>query len=217
MIEPIIIGSGSSGNATLLDSILIDCGMPSRAIVPYMKKLQLVLLTHIHCDHFKPSTLRRIYSERPSVRYVCGEHLAGPLIDAGIPPSMIDVVSPGQIYDYGKFEIEPVELVHNVRNFGYKIRFCTGESAIYATDTNSLDGIEAKDYTFYFIEANHGEKEIHDRIKRKALDGEYAYEYDAARNHLSREKADAWIYRMAGVNSLIYYMHEHRDHIKATS
>ena len=133
-------------SATFLDGILIDCGMPSRAIVPYMKKLRLVLLTHIHCDHFKPSALRRIYSERPSVRYVCGEHLVGPLIDAGIPPVMIDVVSPGQIYDYGKFEIEPVELVHNVPNFGYKIRFSTGESAIYATDTNSLDGIEAKDY-----------------------------------------------------------------------
>lgn len=209
MIEPIVIGTGSRGNATLLDCILIDCGMPSRAILPYFKRIKLVLLTHIHCDHFKPSTLRRIHSERPSVRFVCGEHLAGELISLGISPIMIDVVSPGQTYDYGLFEIEPLELVHNVRNFGYKIRFHTGETAIYATDTNSLDGISAPNFTWYFIEANHGEKEIHERIKRKALENQYAYEYDAARNHLSREKADDWLYRMASPNSLIYYMHEH--------
>lgn len=217
MREPVIIGTGSTGNATLLDGILIDCGMPSRAILHYIKQIKIVLLTHSHCDHFKASTIWRIYSTRPSVRYVCGEHMVHMLHEVGIPLTLIDIVSPGNIYDYGEFEIEPVELVHNVTNFGYKIKFSDGERAIYATDTNSLDGIEAKNYNWYFIEANHGEAEIRERIKMKALDNQYAYEYDAARNHLSREKADAWIYRMAGANSLIYYMHEHRDHIKATS
>jgi phosphoribosyl 1,2-cyclic phosphodiesterase len=211
MTDPVIIGTGSTGNATLLDGILIDCGMPYRAIAPYIKDIKIVLLTHSHCDHLKISTLRRIYCERPSVRYVCGDHLLPYLTDSGISPLQIDLVCPGMLYDYGNFEIEPVELVHNVPNFGYKIHFWSGERAIYATDTNSLYGIEAKGYTWYMIEANHGEAEIRERIKEKVMANEYAYEYDAERNHLSREKANEWLYKMVCPSSKIYYMHEHKN------
>ena len=45
-----IIGTGSTGNAVLLNNeILIDCGLPMKKIRPHAKGIKLVLLTHIHC------------------------------------------------------------------------------------------------------------------------------------------------------------------------
>ena len=38
---------------------------------------------------------------------------------------------------------------------------------IYATDTNSLDGITAKNYDVYLIEVNYVTEEIQQKIKRK--------------------------------------------------
>lgn len=44
-----IIGTGSSGNAVVINgSILMDCGLPWNKIKPYAKNLKIVLLTHIH-------------------------------------------------------------------------------------------------------------------------------------------------------------------------
>lgn len=44
-----IISTGSDGNATILeDFVLIDCGVPYKTLEPYVSKLKLVLLTHIH-------------------------------------------------------------------------------------------------------------------------------------------------------------------------
>ena len=48
-----IIATGSDGNAVVInDIVLIDCGVPFKALKPYYKKLKLVLLTHIPADHF---------------------------------------------------------------------------------------------------------------------------------------------------------------------
>lgn len=50
-----IISTGSKGNAVVINGrILIDCGVPFKALEPVKKDLRLVLLTHIHSDHFNP-------------------------------------------------------------------------------------------------------------------------------------------------------------------
>jgi len=49
MIEYVIISTGSKGNAVIANkAVLIDCGVPFKALKMYYKKLKLVLLTHIH-------------------------------------------------------------------------------------------------------------------------------------------------------------------------
>lgn len=63
-----VIATGSSGNAVVLNkNILIDCGVSWKAIKPYAKDLRLVLLTHIHGDHFNPRTVRALHRERPGL------------------------------------------------------------------------------------------------------------------------------------------------------
>lgn len=209
-MEYVIISTGSKGNAVILNNeILIDCGVTYKSIKPYVKDLKLVLLTHIHCDHFKPETIRKLASERPTLRFGCGKWLAQSLVACGVQKWRIDVYPPNIRNRYTKdFEIAMIPLVHNVQNCGYKMKI-NGEKIFYATDCNSLDGIEAKDYDLYMIEANYEDEEIQQRIAEKEANGQYAYETEVLKNHLSKAKADDFIAKNAGVNSRYIYLHGH--------
>lgn len=212
-MTPTIIATGSSGNATFIEryGVLIDCGVTRAALAPYFRQIRLVLLTHRHSDHLNARTIATIHNRRPTVRFGCGVFLVSRLLEIGVSPDRIDVMRADRSYSYSEFEVSPITLTHNVPNFGYRLHGADGSKLIYATDTGNLDGIEAKNYDYYLIEANHGEDEIRERMKLKTMGGEYAYEYDAAKNHLSREKANDWLAENVGVNGVIYYMHEHYE------
>ena len=211
-MEYVIISTGSKGNAVILNGeILIDCGVPYKSIKPYVKDLKLVLLTHIHSDHFKPETIRKLASERPTLRFGCGKWLAQSLIACGVQKWRIDVYPPNIRNRYTKdFEIAMIPLIHNVQNCGYKLHI-NGEKIFYATDCNSLDGIDAKDYDLYMVEANYEDSEIQERIAEKEANGEYVYEYQVLHNHLSKQKADDFIIRNQGESSRFVYLHGHID------
>lgn len=199
-----IISSGSEGNAVIyFNSIMVDCGVPFSLTNPYVKDMQLVLLTHIHSDHFNLSTIKRLAFERPSLRFGCGEFLAEYL--QGI--RNVDVYQPGKIYDYGQFKISPVILYHDVKNFGYRI-FKNDKRVFHATDTFTLDGITAKGYDLYAIEANYDEDTVWDIIKAKEARGEYAHQRGSINSHLSRQQAQSFILGNAGANYEFVMLHQ---------
>jgi hypothetical protein len=209
-----VIKTGSKGNCVVFDgNIAVDMGIPYKAILPYVKSLKLVLLTHIHGDHFNRSTVAKLANERPSLRFGCCEWMVKPLAENNVSKKNIDVYEPNKMFLYNlQFGVTAFETKHNVPNCGYKLYWRTGGNGInvfYATDTSSLDGVSAVDYEFYFIEANYGEDEIAERIRDKQFNGGYIYEYQAAENHLSREKAEAWIGNNAGNKSKVIYLHMH--------
>ena len=206
-----ILGTGSSGNAVILNqTVMIDCGLPWKRIQPYAKRLYLVLLTHQHQDHFKPAVVRALANERPTLRWGCCEWMVGPLLEAGVDKRRIDVYDIPAFEMYGtNLSVSPIPLVHNVPNCGYKL-IMDGERIFYATDTGTLDGIHAPNFDWYFVEANHQRVEIEARIKAKRAAGEYAYEYEAARNHLSQEQAEDWLYQQMGPNSRYVFLHQHQ-------
>ena len=82
---------------------------------------------------------------------------------------------------------------------------------IYCTDTNNMNGIMALNYDLFMIEANYDEDEIEERIRQKKENGEYAYELQVIKNHLSKQKCDDFIYRNIGPNGGYGYMHRHID------
>jgi phosphoribosyl 1,2-cyclic phosphodiesterase len=204
-----IISTGSKGNAVLLyNSLLIDCGVPYKLISPFLRHLRLVLLTHIHQDHFKASTIRRMAQERPTLRFACGRWLVQHLVDAGVSKDNIDVLESWNVYNYGLFLVAPVPLVHDVPNYGYKIHL-QDSKIFYATDTYSLDGITAPDYDLYMVEANFEDEAIRARIREKKEQGAYAYERRVLENHLSKAKCDDFIYSNIGPGSEYVYLHCH--------
>lgn len=205
-----VISTGSKGNAVVLDGrILIDCGVPYYALKSVLMDLQLVILTHQHGDHMNHSTIRRLALERPTLRFGCPDYLVGDLRE-DVEPGRIDVLTAGSSYNYGAYIISPFTLRHNVPNVGYRIGG-RGWKAIYATDTNTLDGVEAPEYDLYMIEANYDEDEIAERIRRKQEAGEHIYEWDVLENHLSREKALDFIYRNIGNGGQYVLLHQHED------
>lgn len=213
-----IIGTGSKGNAVLInDEILIDCGLPWKKIEPYAKRLKLVLLTHQHKDHFNPKTAGRLHSERPALRWAMCPWMVKIAWDAGVSKRVIDVVEadePGKTSKSMIYRnlaiISPEYLVHDVPNCGWHISHGR-EHLFYATDTGTLDHVTAKDYDLYLIEANHRRAELEDRIAEKQAKGEFAYEFRAARNHLSEEQAIEWLSKNMGPNSRYVFLHQHKE------
>ena len=211
MISHSVIGTGSSGNAVVVNrSILVDCGVPYKLLEPIQRDLSIVLLTHQHGDHFRQSAVCRLAEERPTLRWAMGEWML-PLVRSCLSPRQIDILQPETIYNYGVFTVCPVPLLHDVLNFGYRMHFKSGEKAFYATDTGTLDGVKAEGYDLYMVESNHDTEELEQRAKEKMERGEFSYEYRAAQNHLSRQQVDAWLAENVGPFSQIVYLHQHKE------
>lgn len=211
MIQYNILSTGSEGNAVIIQgAVMIDCGVSWKLIAPYAKNLKLVLISHVHVDHLKKQTVKRLAAERPTLRFGCGRFLVPALLNAGVKETNIDVLDAGVMYGYGLLNVIPVILTHNVPNYGFKLHFKAGK-VFYATDTGSLNGISAKNYDLYMVEANYGEQEIQERIKAKEEAGSYAYEYAVLRNHLSLEQCNDFIYRNIGPGGEYVYLHQHKE------
>lgn len=222
-----IVGTGSKGNAVVLDGeILVDCGVSWKKLKPYAQKLRLVLLTHVHGDHFKPATVRALHRERPGLRWCCCEWMVEPLLKAGVSKRVIDVVEVGILEAYANLgAVQAEETPHNVPNCAWLIWLLKDgaarerlmdeiERVFYATDAANLDDVQAPGYDWYFIEANHGEAEIEARIAAKLEAGEFAYEAAARENHMSEEQAMRWLAENMGPESRYVLLHQHED--KAT-
>ncbi len=204
-----IISTGSQGNAIVLNNIiLLDCGVPFRDLKDVYKDLKIVLLTHIHGDHFNKTTIRKLAAERPTLRFACCYWLVSELLQCGVSIHNIDSLAYGCFYNYKTFQVSPVKLYHDVDNAGWRV-FMNAEKAIYMTDTVTLEGITAKNYDLYLVEANYITEELEERIRAKEAAGEYVYEYRVQKVHLSKEKADEWLYNNMGENSEAIYIHQH--------
>ena len=199
-----VLSTGSKGNCVIYHgSIAVDMGVPYIKVKAHLHNLQIVLLTHIHGDHFNTSTIKKLAFERPTLRFACGEFLAEHL--QGI--KNVDVLKSGEIYDYGAFKISPITLYHDVPNFGFRI-FKDDTKIIHATDTAHLEGISAKDYDLYAIESNYDEDAAKNIIERKKSKGEFAYEVGAIKTHLSEQQARDFIYRNRSKKSKVLRLHE---------
>lgn len=204
-----IISSCSTGNATIIrDIILIDCGVTLKKLEKYYKQLKIVLLTHVHQDHFNRSTIKRLAQERPTLRFACCEWLLQPLLECGVERRNIDILQIGTKYDYKLFKIVAIKLYHDVNQCGYRILF-DDYKVIYMTDTKTIEGISAKNYDLYLVEANYKENELEERIKQKQLQGDFTYEWRVKATHLSEEQCVEFLLNNMGKNSEYVFMHQH--------
>lgn len=199
-----VIASGSTGNSIIYhNSIVIDCGVPFSLLKPFLKDIQLVLLTHSHNDHINAQTVRKLAKERPTLRFGCGEWMKDYL--EGI--KNVDYYESGQVYNYGSFSISPVTLYHDVKNFGYRI-FKDGTKIIHCTDTAHLQGITAKDYNLYCIESNYNEDTVFQIIEKLESEGKFAHQRGAINSHLSEQQCNDFFFKNKGPESILVRLHE---------
>ena len=188
-----IISTGSQGNAILFcDSVLIDAGVSYKYLSEYAQQIKVVLLTHIHGDHFNPSSIRKLYVENEDIKFCCGDFLAQSLIDMGLSEERIIVIEQGKKYKIDDIVFSPMFLQHDVPNFGYRV-MQNEEKHIHATDMANLDGITAKNYDSATIEANHDLPEALKIIEEKNREGEFCHLKRAIKTHLSVDKAIKFI------------------------
>jgi len=190
-----ILASGSSGNCVILDNrIAVDCGVPYKTIKPYENSLQIILLTHLHSDHYDKQTIKKLQFNRPLLRIGCSAHDAEILKSDGLKNIDVFDCFVGHCYHYQNFEINSFKLYHDVETIGFRINFYKYK-VFFATDTVTLDGIEAKDYTHYFIEANFDEDTVLDKIYQKRERGEFVHNIGSLNSHLSMQQAHDFVLR----------------------
>jgi len=211
LVSAEVIATGSTGNFCIVGkNVAIDAGIPYKNVEPYMDRIKLLLLTHVHSDHFKASTIRRMALEKPLLKIGCGPFLVKHLVDAGVNKNQIIVLEPRLIYNFGICNVIPFPLYHDVPNYGYKLHFPNGK-VFYATDTRSLKGITAPQYDLYMVEKNYNDDELKARLDAKMESGEYAYEIRVMKNHLSEHRVNDWLYKNMGPRSEYIYLHQHVD------
>lgn len=212
-----VISTGSIGNAVLLNGkYLFDCGVSYKKLKPYIKALSAVFLTHIHGDHFKIQTIRRIHRDRPMVRFVCSKNLLVPLCtECGVEPKNVVLVTPGELAEihFGpeSIRIQAFDLIHNVENVGWAVEVQGGEEpgkALYATDTQYIP-VCAPGLDLYMVECNYHVDELLRRKERKIQEGKFSYEDTVAASHMSQETVTNWLRQNAGPDSEVVFLHQH--------
>ena len=200
-----IIASGSDANCVLyFDEIMIDAGVRfSRIESLNLKDLKIILLTHVHSDHFNRYTIKMLQYAKPSLRIGCApwmlEHLKG--------VRNVDVYELNRWYDYGLFKVSAFQLYHDVQNCGYRIEK-SGVKIFHATDTAHLEGITAKDYDVYCIEHNYDDEVIRQNIEIARENNQYHHGIGAMNSHLSNQQAQDFYLKNKKESSVLIRLHE---------
>jgi len=208
MVEYLLLGSGSKGNAIIYEkSILVDCGISYKLLQGNIDNVSVILLSHYHLDHYKSTVLKRLASDLPNVAILCGIWFK-PLLDDLKMPSTVKIVycEPSKWYKIGNMMFCGVNLFHDVHNFGWRI-IVNGQKIFHATDTVKLDGITAYNQDLIALEAHHRTDVIDKQIEDKLNAGVYCYEVGAKNSHLSEEDADKWIAENRSEHTQILKLH----------
>ena len=142
--------------------------------------------------------------------------MAQTLYDLKIEPRNIVIIDTGKFYDFNAFKCKLDEIPHDVPNVAIHLEIGY-QKLLYATDTSSLENVNAKEYDYYLIEGNYKEKELEERKERKLLNGEFVIEDRIANSHLSYEQCLDFFMKNASDNSVLEVLHQHKDRHKGDS
>lgn len=210
-----ILSTGSKGNAIVVnDYLLLDCGISYKRLKPYLRKVKVIFISHEHSDHLNRTCVKQIAYELPNMKFIVGGFLVDKLLECGVAKKNIIALDIEKWYDIGIFKVKLDYLLHDVPNDCIHIEFKNGIKLFYATDTTSINHIVAKDYDYYFVEANYDtDEELEEKIKEKKEKGEFAYEERVKRTHLSQLDCLNWLQKNMGANSQFQMIHQHLDKI----
>lgn len=179
-----IISTGSKGNCVIINDVMIDCGVPFNRIKEYLYDVKYLLLTHIHSDHIKPSTLQNIKKLFPKIQIIANHEVHQLYGVDTIANASFQIETEDYVFT-------PFECIHDVVTYGFTWEH-EGFSIIYATDTSSMEFAPDEQYDYFFIESNHCEKKVELILGQQER---YGYDaYSGAKRHLSTQQAKTFYY-----------------------
>ncbi|MFR7743881.1 MAG: hypothetical protein ACLU3I_11770 [Acutalibacteraceae bacterium] len=175
--------------------ILVDCGVPYKVVKPVAKALRLVLADTLAREITSgKSTLHALAADRPALRFRCCRWMVRPLVEAGVKPANIDLYDFDRRYSYGDFTVEPVPLVHDVPNCGYKLQLPPERSSTPPTQT-TCTVFRRRISTSICWKRTTRTKKFRPESAEKKANGEFVYERRVLGTHLSKAKCDDFIYQ----------------------
>lgn len=206
-----IIGSSSKGNCIVVEDILmLDCGVTYTKIKPYLKKVKLIFISHIHKDHLLPTTIQKIAYNKPTMKFVTGsKQVVRKLDDLGVNRDNIIYLYNFSWFDLGiiKLKIEPMH--HDAENCGLHFKR-NDKKGIYLVDTGNVDNVNAKNYDLYLIENNYQEEILNKHIQECENNNQFVYLNRVKNTHLSKSQCDDFLIKNMGDNSTFEYIHKSR-------
>jgi Cft2 family RNA processing exonuclease len=211
-----IIGSSSKGNCIIVEDILmLDIGCSYAKIEKYLKKIKLIFLSHAHKDHLLPATAKKIAYEHPTIKFLCGSEVVVEKLvkDSYVPMRNIFILKPNKWFNLGALKVKLEQLEHDTPNYAIKFEI-KGKKGIYMVDTADTNGIVAKDYDLYLIEANYNELTLKEHINMCENAYELYYLNRVPLTHLSYEDANSFLIENMGKNSQYEYIHKSNYNFK---
>ena len=208
-MDYLIIGSGSKGNAILVQTkILLDCGVSYSKLARYLKYIKIIFIGHQHKDHLLSSTIQRIAYNYPNIKFITSSSdVVIKLTQARVPKKNIFYLQPKKWYSLGIMKVKTEPLTHDVENYALKWEY-EGKKGFYATDTSNLDNIDAKGYNLYLIESNYNEELLKKHIEECEDENMLYYLNRVPYTHLSYEQANSFLIENMGDNSQFEYIHQ---------
>lgn len=185
-----ILSTGSVGNAVRIGEIMVDCGIPFSKMKEELYKCKVLLITHIHGDHVKPATIKKIRAMFPRLFIVSNYEVAQKF------PGCIDYVcNAGFEFQTKVGTITPFECHHDVVTYGYAWKQ-DGNQILYATDTCSMaDAPEGIKVDYCFLEANYDEEKLRIIVERENFKTKYGYDVrQGCYRHLSVQACKGFFY-----------------------
>lgn len=165
-------------------------------------------MSSVHKDHLLYSTVRTIAYNYPNIKFICGSI---DIIDILINKCNVDKKNVYYLDEYKKYnlglikcKLEPVK--HDVPNHLIKIEM-NNKKILYVVDTATMQGIEAKNYDYYLIEANYDEELLQQHLEEIDNTDDYNYLYRAKNTHLSKQQAIDFLVTNMGDNSEYKFIH----------
>lgn len=166
----IVIGSNSAGNSYALDAggeiLLLEAGCKmadvKRFIDYHLQNVVGCLVSHCHGDHAKYAT----EYARFGIHIYCNEDVAQ---KKQFPYGTCKPISAGKTLSIGSFRVAPIELYHDVPNYGYLVQHHDMGSLCFVTDTYKM-GLFIKGIDHWLIEANYDDRILKANIEDGRID-----------------------------------------------
>lgn len=207
-MEIAILGSGSSGNCTLIrhneHCILLDAGFSARQIVERLMKFDVtpadldgILVTHEHMDHIKGL---RVLADNYDVPVFSNMDTAEALRFKNQAPQRFNLFMTGQTFRVACFEVTPFPVPHDAAEATAYTITCEGRKAAFVTDLGLAGRMvvhQIKNADFLLIESNYDFSQLQEAKRPWSVKQRIASRI----GHLSNEDAMKLMVEAVGDNT----------------